>query len=74
MEVPLPGGVLFEFVQMGQVMRVAAIDEVTGTEVFVITPVTATRLQMERVALAKLKRKLGEPDEPPPAPSSGRYA
>ncbi|MGV3574840.1 MAG: DUF6898 family protein [Devosia sp.] len=70
----MSGGVLFEFVQMGQVMRVAAIDEVTGTEVFVITPVNATRLQMERVALAKLKRKLGEPEEPPSAPPSGRYA
>lgn len=70
----MSGGVLFEFVQMGQVMRVAAIDEVTGTEVFVITPVNATRLQMERVALAKLRRKLGKPEEPPPAPPSGRYA
>lgn len=69
----MSGGVLFEFVQMGQVMRVAAIDVVTGTEVFVITPVSATRLQMERVALAKLRRKLGEP-EPPPPPPTGRYA
>ncbi|MBN9334402.1 hypothetical protein [Devosia sp.] len=69
----MSGGVLFEFVQMGQVMRVAAIDEVTGTEVFVITPVSATRLQMERVALAKLRRKLGEPEPPPPSPR-GRYA
>jgi hypothetical protein len=55
------------------VMRVAAIDEVTGTEVFVITPVNATRLQMERVALAKLRRKLAEAPAPPPKPS-GRYA
>ena len=69
----MAGGVLFEFVQMGQVMRVAAIDEVTGTEVFVITPVSATRLQMERVALAKLRRKLEQP-EPPPQRPSGRYA
>ncbi|KFL31620.1 hypothetical protein JP75_08830 [Devosia riboflavina] len=70
----MSGGVLFEFVQMGQVMRVAAIDEVTGTEVFVITPVSATRLQMERVALAKLKRKLGEPEETREPPKPGRYA
>lgn len=71
----MSGGVLFEFVQMGQVMRVAAIDEVTGTEVFVITPVSASRLQMQRVALAKLKRKLGEPeDTPPPVRPLGRYA
>jgi len=69
----MSGEVLFEFVQMGQVMRVAAIDEVTGTEVFVITPVSATRLQMERVALAKLRRKLAEAPAPPPKPS-GRYA
>ena len=65
--------VLFEFVQMGQVMRVAAIDEVTGTEVFVITPVNATRSQMQQVALAKLRRKLEEPKPAPPKPS-GRYA
>lgn len=70
----MSGGVLFEFVQMGQVMRVAAIDEVTGTEVFVITPVSATRLQMERVALAKLRRKLGEPEENHEPPKTGRYA
>ena len=38
--------VLFEFVQMGQQMRVAAIDEATGTEVVVITPLNATKLQM----------------------------
>jgi hypothetical protein len=75
MEVPLSGGVLFEFVQMGQVMRVAAIDEVTGTEVFVITPVSATRLQMERVALAKLRRRLDEPEaQPPPPATRGKFA
>jgi len=65
--------VLFEFVQMGQVMRVAAIDEVTGTEVFVVTPVSASRLQMERVAMAKLRRKLQGTPVAPPKPT-GRYA
>lgn len=68
----MPGEVLFEFVQMGQVMRVAAIDEATGTEVFVVTPVNATRLQMQRVALAKLRRKLEDKATPPPASPSGR--
>lgn len=70
----MSGEVLFEFVQMGQVMRVAAIDEMTGTEVFVVTPIKASRLQMERLALAKLRRKLGETEPPPTAPKSGRYA
>lgn len=73
----MSAGILFEFVQMGQVMRVAAIDEVTGTEVIVITPLNATRLQMQRVAAAKLRRKLDGMDEDTPvAPTkpSGRYA
>ena len=53
------GEVYFEFVQVGQQMRVAAIDAATGTEVIVITPVSATKLQMQQVALAKLRKKLG---------------
>jgi len=67
------GDILFEFVQMGQQMRVAAIDEATGTEVVVITPVNATRLQMQRLATAKLRRKL-EQGRPAPSTSSGKFA
>jgi hypothetical protein len=52
--------VLFEFRQVGPQMRVAAIDAATGTEVVVIAPVSATPLQMQTLALAKLKRKLAE--------------
>lgn len=54
-----PAEVYFEFVQIGQQMRVAAIDGRTGTEVIVIAPVTATQIQMQNLALAKLKRRLG---------------
>jgi hypothetical protein len=54
----IPAEVLFEFTAIGQQMRVAAIDPATGIEVIVITPVNATRHQMETVALAKLKRRL----------------
>ena len=39
-------------------MRVAAIDSTSGIEVVVITPVSATRHQMQQLALAKLRRKL----------------
>ncbi|KKB81078.1 hypothetical protein VW35_02635 [Devosia soli] len=70
----MPGEVLFEFVQMGQVMRVAAIDEVTGTEVFVITPVNASRLHMQRLAHAKLMKKLGEPEPVAEPKKPGKYA
>lgn len=59
--------VLFEFTQLGQQMRVAAIDAATATEVVIIAPLTATRLQMQNIALAKLKRKLEE-NPPPPEP------
>jgi hypothetical protein len=51
--------VYFEFTQIGNQMRVAAIDAKTGTEVIVITPVTASQIQMQNLALAKLKRRLG---------------
>lgn len=50
--------VYFEFTQVGGQMRVAAIDSKTGTEVIVITPVTASQIQMQNLALAKLKRRL----------------
>ena len=52
--------VLFEFTQVGQMMRVAAIDVATDTEVIVITPVNAHRGHMQRLALAKLQRRLAE--------------
>ena len=52
--------VYFEFTQIGGQMRVAAIDAATGTEVIVITPVTASQIQMQNLALAKLKRRLAQ--------------
>ena len=54
----VPGEVFFEFQQIGAQMRVAAIDSTTGIEVIVIAPVTATQVQMQNLALAKLKRRL----------------
>ena len=67
-----PGEVYFEFTQVGAQMRVAAIDAATATEVVVIAPLSATRLQMQTLALAKLKKKLGEagPEPHPPSRSS----
>ncbi len=69
------GRVLFEFTQVGPQMRVAAIDEATGTEVVVIAPLSATPFQMQSLALGKLKRKLGGEEPPPPAgPKPAKYA
>ncbi|NGP19050.1 DUF6898 family protein [Devosia aurantiaca] len=67
------GEVLFEFTQVGQTMRVAAIDVATDTEVIVITPVNAHRGHMQRLALAKLQRRLGEKN-PEPAITTSKYA
>ena len=57
-----PGEVFFEFKQIGGQMRVAAIDSSSGVEVVVIAPVTATQVQMQNLALAKLKRRLQQGD------------
>ena len=67
------GEVLFEFTQVGQMMRVAAIDEATGIEVVVITPVNAHRGHMQRLALAKLQRRLVE-ERPAPPSAQGKFA
>ena len=53
-----PRDVYFEFKQIGGQMRVAAIDAKTGIEVIVIAPLTASQIQMQNLALAKLKRRL----------------
>ena len=66
------GEVYFEFSQVGRQMRVAAIDVDTGVEVIVITPVSATKLQMQQLALAKLRKRLSE--GAPPLTPSGRLA
>lgn len=67
------GEVYFEFVQVGPQMRVAAVDATTGIEVIVITPVSASKYQMQQVALAKLRKKLAE-SAPAPPTSPGKFA
>ena len=67
------GEIYFEFSQLGRQMRVAAIDADTGVEVVVITPASATKMQMQQLALAKLRKKLGEAPPSPPA-SPGKFA
>lgn len=61
-----PGEVLFKFTRLGQQMRVAAIEAASGIEVVVIAPVSATPLQMQDLAPAKLKRRLADIPVPPP--------
>ena len=66
------GEVYFEFVQVGRLMRVVAVDADSGIEVIVVTPLAATKLQMQQVALAKLRKRLSGVSPPPPSP--GKFA
>lgn len=50
----------FEFTSMGAQIRVAAIDSETGIEVIIIAPASASQLHMQRVAKAKLDRRLAK--------------
>ena len=50
--------VYFEFVAIGNVVKVTAIDSLTGTEVSAMGPVTAARADLQQLALQKLKARL----------------
>lgn len=50
-----PGrSVIFEFVRRGNVIRVAAVDEATGVEAWVIGPLSASEADLKTLALRKL--------------------
>ncbi|VAW25100.1 hypothetical protein MNBD_ALPHA11-2183 [hydrothermal vent metagenome] len=50
--------IYFEFISMGKQIRVAAIDPDSGAEVVIIAPASASQLDMQRIATAKLIRKM----------------
>lgn len=54
--------VYFEFVPLGQQIKVSAIDSITNVEVCIIAPKSTMRRDMERVALRKLQRALERHD------------
>jgi hypothetical protein len=56
--VPERGEVYFEFTAIGGLLRVAAVDAATGIEVVTFGPATAAQTDLERLALAKLRKRL----------------
>jgi hypothetical protein len=50
--------VYFEFIAVGNAMKVTAIDSVTAIEVSVMGPVNASQADMKQLALQKLKARL----------------
>lgn len=57
-ENPMLGEVYFEFRQIGQSIKVVAVDAQTGVEVTIIGPASSPQSQLQRLALRKLKRRL----------------
>ena len=60
-----PGKIILELTTIGASQKVTAVDEATGLEVSFVAPASATRVDVERLAKAKLeyvlKRKGGAP-------------
>jgi hypothetical protein len=50
--------VYFEFVAIGNVVKVTAIDSRTGTEVSAMGPASASQADLQQLALQKLKARL----------------
>jgi hypothetical protein len=50
--------VYFEFTAIGATVKATAIDSLTGIEVSVVGPVSAAKSDLQRLALAKLERRL----------------
>jgi hypothetical protein len=53
-----PAEVLFEFTAIGAAVRVSAIDAASGLEVTVMGPSSASRADLQQLALRKLKARL----------------
>jgi hypothetical protein len=72
-ERPSEGGreILFEFVQVGPQVRVAAVDAATGLEAVVLGPANAARADLEQLALRKLIKLMEGGDDPAPPPRKG---
>lgn len=58
--------VIFEIRRIGDIQRVAAIDVISGVEVVLQAPASASRREVEALALAKLERALGGSDAAEP--------
>lgn len=54
------GGYLVEFIQIGSSVKVSAVDPVSGREVSIIGPATASRDYLSRTAVNKLKYVLSK--------------
>ena len=54
----VPREVYFEYIAIGNAVKVTAIDSVTAIEVSILGPTSASQSDLERLALQKLKARL----------------
>jgi hypothetical protein len=59
-----PGEVILEFVQIGALMRVSAMEPKSLTEVVIYGPASAGEAALRRVVLRKLDHTLGRRPDP----------
>ena len=52
------GEIILEFVSIGKMIRVVAVDAASGLEATIVGPANAARADLERVAVRKLKMML----------------
>ena len=58
MATPKAGEVYIEFFRIGQQMKAVAVDASTGVEVTVFGPASVSQLELQNLAVRKLKRRL----------------
>jgi hypothetical protein len=56
--------VYFEFITVGNAVKVTAIDSLTGIEVSAMGPASATQMDLKQLALQKLKARLKREEQP----------
>lgn len=54
------GGYLIEFIQIGNAVKVSAVDPKTGVEVSIMGAPAMSRVQLQRVAIQKLEYRLAK--------------
>ena len=56
--------VYFEFIAVGNAVKVTAIDSLTGIEVSTMGPASAAQMDLKQLALQKLKARLKREEQP----------
>ncbi len=61
------GEVYIEFKQIGQAIKVTAVDAATGLEVIIMGPASAAQTHLQKVAIDKLKMQMKKAEAEPEA-------